>query len=212
MPIRLVLADPQPVTLDGLEHLFRRESDLRVLARCRNGQDTIDALRTHEPDILLLDLHVSSPDGLTVLRSLREAGLDTRPVLFSTALDEREALEALRLGVRGIVLKEQAPESLVHCVRKVAAGDFWLERKAFSLAVEALLRRESGAREVAGLLTPREIEIARMVAEGLSNKEVSERLAISGGTVKVHLHHIYRKLKVPGRVGLMRYARSKDLV
>jgi DNA-binding NarL/FixJ family response regulator len=78
--------------------------------------------------------------------------------------------------------------------------------------LDALLRREAGAREMAGILTPRETEVARMVAEGLSNKEVSERLAISGGTVKVHLHHIYRKLKVPGRIGLMRYARSKDLV
>ena len=92
------------------------------------------------------------------------------------------------------------------------AGEAWLERKAFSLALDALLRREAGAREVSGILTPREIEVARMVAEGSTNREVSERLAISAGTVKVHLHHIYRKLNVRGRTGLMRYARTKDLV
>jgi DNA-binding NarL/FixJ family response regulator len=210
--IHLVLADSQPITLDGLAHLFRLESDLRVVARCTDGDAALTAVQDHEPDVLVLDIHISGTDGLTVLQTLNRLQLPTRTVVFSTALEEREALEALRLGVRGIVLKEQAAESLVRCVRRVHAGEAWLERKAFSLALEALLRRESGAREVAGILTPRETEVARMVAEGLSNKEVSERLAISGGTVKVHLHHIYRKLKVPGRIGLMRYARSKDLV
>src|SRR3990172_2775655 len=105
-----------------------------------------------------------------------------------------------------------ASQLLVQCVRKVHAGEEWLERRSVSLALEKLIRREAGAREVAGLLTPREIEIVRMVASGLRNKEIGARLSVSEGTVKVHLHHIYEKLGVDGRVALTLYAQSQALV
>ena len=111
-----------------------------------------------------------------------------------------------------MVLKEMAPRLLVQCVRKVHAGEQWLEKRSVSLALERLLKREAAARKIAGLLTPREIEILRMVADGLRNKEIADRLYISEGTIKVHLHSIYEKLKVNSRLQLARYARDKGLV
>ena len=212
MSIRLVLADDHPIVLDGLETLFRLEPDFEVAARCVSGEETVVAVRRHRPDVLVLDIHMPRKDGIAVLRDLQHDKLPTKVVLLAAVLEEEEVLEALRLGVRGMVLKELAPQMVVQCVRKVHAGEQWLEKHAMSRVVDSLLRREAGEREAANVLTPREIEMVGMVARGLRNKEMSKRLAISEGTVKIHLHHIYRKLKVENRVELILYAQSKRLV
>ena len=212
MAIRLVLADDHPIVLDGLETLFRLEPDFEIAARCVNGDETVVAVRRHRPDVLVLDIHMPRKDGIAVLHELQSDKLPTKVVLLAAVLEEEEVLEALRLGVRGMVLKELAPQMVVQCVRKVHAGEQWLEKHAVSRVVDSLLRREAGEREAANLLTPREIEMVGMVARGLRNKEMSQRLAISEGTVKIHLHHIYRKLKVENRVELILYAQSKRLV
>ena len=211
MAIRLVLADDHPIILDGLESLFRMEQDIQVVARCVNGEEALQAVRQHRPDILILDIRMPAKDGLQVLREIQEDNLPTQIILLTVGLDEEETVEALRLGVRGVVLKEMAPQMLVQCVRKVHGGEQWLERRSVGRALEKLLWREAGAREVAGMLTPREIEIVRMVAAGLRNKEIADKLFISEGTVKIHLHHIYEKLQLDGRVELALYAQDKGL-
>jgi len=212
VPIRLVLADDHPIVLDGLENLFRLEPDFRVVARCVNGEECLAAVRRFQPDVLVLDIRMPGKDGLAVLRELHREKQPVKVVLLAAALEEEEVLEALRLGVRGMLLKELAPQMVVQCVRKVHAGGQWVEKQAFGRALDTLLRREAGEREAAGVLTPREIEMVGMVAQGLRNKEMSQRLAISEGTVKIHLHNIYRKLKVENRVELILYAQAKHLV
>jgi DNA-binding NarL/FixJ family response regulator len=212
VPIRLVLADDHPIVLDGLENLFRLEPDFRVVARCVNGEECLAAVRRLQPDVLILDIRMPGKDGLAVLRELHREKQPAKVVLLAAALEEEEVLEALRLGVRGMLLKELAPQMVVQCVRKVHAGGQWVEKQAFGRALDTLLRREAGEREAAGVLTPREIEMVGMVAQGLRNKELSQRLAISEGTVKIHLHNIYRKLKVENRVELILYAQAKHLV
>lgn len=211
MPITLVLANDHPIFLEGLEDILRREPDFQVLARCLEGQAALRAVRELKPDVLILDLRMPKMDGLGVLREMQEEKLSTRVVVLTAALDEDEVLEAIRLGVQGVVLKEMAARLLVQCIRKVAAGEQWLEKRSVSLALERLLKREAATREIAGLLTSREIEIVRMVADGLRNREIADRLYINEGTVKVHLHNIYEKLKVNSRLQLTRYARDKGL-
>lgn len=212
MRIRLVLADEQPIVLDGLERLFRDEADFRVTARCVNADETLAAVRTHHPHVLILDPRLPGGPGFAVLRQLQKDRARTTVVLFATTLSDEEAIEALRLCVRGMVLKEQPPEHLVQCVRKVHAGGQWIEKTAIGHALETLLRREAGAREVAAVLTPRELELVRMVAHGLCNDTIADRLLISPGTVKVHLHHVYRKLNLASRIELVLYAQQKQLV
>jgi DNA-binding NarL/FixJ family response regulator len=212
MPIHLVLADDHPIVLDGLENLFRVEPDIRVVARCVNGEEALTAVNRHRPDVLLLDLHLPRKDGLTVLRELHAKKVGTKVVILAAVLEESEALEAFRLGVCGMLLKEQAPQMVVRCVRRVHAGEQWVEKHACTRALHALLEREAGESAAAGVLTPREIQMVRMAACGLRNREISRRLAISEGTVKIHLHNIYQKLKVENRVQLTLCAQSKKLV
>jgi DNA-binding NarL/FixJ family response regulator len=212
MPIRLVLADDHPLILHGLELFLRREPDFEVLACCQDGTETLHVVRQLHPDILILDILMPGKDGLAILREIHEAEIPTRVVLLTAVMDEDCLLEAMRFGVSGVVLKDMAVPLLIQCIRKVYAGDQWLERGLIARAIEKMLRREAGVREVAKLLTPREIEIVRLAANGLRNKEIADKLAISEGTVKIHLHRSYEKLQVDSRIALLRYAQAKGLV
>ncbi len=212
MPITLVLADDHPLILDGMENLFLAENDFQVMARCADGEEALHAVRKHKPDILILDIRMPGKGGLVALQALRNEKLPTRVVILTGGVDEEEVAEAIRLGARGLVLKELAPKLLVQCVRRVHAGELWLEKRSVSSALEKLLQREEGRREAAQALTPREIEIVKQVAAGLHNVEIAKRLFISEGTVKMHLHNIYQKLCVDSRTKLTRYAQEKGLV
>jgi len=211
MLITLVLADDHPLILDGLESLLKVEQDFSVLARCSAGEETLEAVRQHQPDILVLDLRMPGMDGFQVLRSLKTTKIATRAVLLTAALDEEALVEVISLGVRGVVLKEMAPQLLVRCIRTVHAGGQWLERQATTRALETLVRREAGLRHASSILTPRELAIVRAIATGSRNREIAERLNISEGTVKVHLHNIYQKLGVDSRLALMIYARENAI-
>jgi DNA-binding NarL/FixJ family response regulator len=212
MSIRLVLADDHPIVLDGLENLFRGEPDFKVLARCLGIEDTLEVVRHHRPDVLILDLQMPGKGNLDVLRHMKAEKLPTRVVLLTATLDEDVLLEAIRLGISGVVLKEMAPEMIVRCVRKVYAGEQWLESRSYMRALETLLQREAGTREVAQILTPREIEIVRMVASNMRNKDIAKKLFISEGTVKTHLHHIFEKFQVDSREKLIIFAQEKGLL
>jgi DNA-binding NarL/FixJ family response regulator len=211
MPITLVTADDHPLLLDAMENLFRLEKDIKVVARCLDGDEAVKAVRRYKPDILVLDIRMPRKDGLGVLRDMRKEKLPTGVVVLTAALDDEEVAEAVRLGARGLVLKELAPKLLVQCVRKVHAGELWLEKHSVSSALEKLLKREAGRNEVVQLLTPREIEIVKQVAAGRHNIEIAKKLFISEGTVKMHLHNIYQKLGVGSRTQLSCYAREKSL-
>ena len=212
MAIRILLADDHPIVLDGLEALFRLEPDIEVVGRCLTGDEVLPALREHQPDLLLLDIRMPRMDGMEVLRELRRARLATRVVLLAATFEDDQVVEALRLGVRGMVLKELAPPLLIECVRRVHAGGQWIEQQASGRALETLVRRDAAEKEMARDLTPREIELVRLAASGLRNREMSRRLEISEGTVKMHLHNVYRKLKIDNRVELANYARQKGLL
>src|SRR3989441_10822298 len=190
MTVHVALADDHPIVLDGLEGLFRLEPDFQVVARCINGEETLVAVRRHRPDILILDLRMPRGDGLEILQTLRREKLPTKVVLLAAALEEDEILEALRLGVRGVVLKELAPQLLVECVRKVHAGAQWLEKQLSSRVLETLLRRGDRGRGGGGPPTPRGNEIVRMVGRGLRNPELARRLGLSEGTGQIHPHNI----------------------
>lgn len=202
----MIITDDHPVVLNGLYHLLREHPDFEVLDRCPSGTEALAAVRKHRPDILVLDLMMPGMDGLAVARELHGAGEMPNTVLLTAQLHEDQLIEALHLGVKGFVLKEMATKMLVDCLRRVHGGGQWLEKDSAARAMAKLVRREAKGREVASLLTPREVEVVRMVAKGLTNKEIASELCIADGTVKIHLHNIYEKVKVNRRAELVRFA------
>jgi len=210
MNVRLVLADDHRIILEGLEQLFHREKDFEVVATATSGEDALRAVREHHPDILVLDIRMPKGDGLSVLRQIHAEKLQTRVVLLTATLDEDEMLEAMQNGVSGLVLKESAAVGLVQTVRRVQRGERALEPSIVSRALDRLAQREE-AKKIVEVLSKRETEIVKMVAAGLRNKEIALKLSIGEGTVKTHLHTIYEKLGVHGRVELTMYAYERGL-
>lgn len=209
MPCRLVLVDDHPIVLDGLEQLFRLEPELEVVARCRDVAAALAAVDRHRPDVLVLDLKMPGGGGIAVLEALAGRPAPPRVVLLTAALDEDELIDAVRLGARGVVLKEMAPQLLLEAVRRVAAGGEWLEEGLGGRAIKRLLARHLAA---AAGLTAREEEIVRLAARGLRNREIGDELHISEGTVKMHLHHVFTKLDCDNRVEMLMRARERGVV
>lgn len=211
MVTTLVLADDHPIILEGLEQLFGRHKDFQVLATCNTGEDAIEAVRTHRPDIVVLDVKMPNGDGLSVLKRIHDERLQTRVILLTASMKEDEVLQAMEAGVWGLVLKESAAVSLVDSVRKVLRGERALDQSLIVRALDRAVERQSGLRQAAEVLSRREAEIVKMVAAGMRNKEIANKLFIGEGTVKTHLHAIYKKLGVHGRVELTLYAREHGI-
>jgi DNA-binding NarL/FixJ family response regulator len=211
MSIRIVIADDHPIVLRGLTELLRQQADIEVLATCADGDQALQAVREFGPDVLVLDLKMAGKGGLDVLAELHESGSPVRVLLLTGMIADDDTVEAVRLGVGGIVLKDAPAADVVDAIREVHEGRKVIAHGLLTRALDRSVWRASGAREAAAVLTAREIEIVRLIAQGLRNREVAERLSISEGTVKIHLHNVYEKLHVDGRVELLLYARDKGL-
>jgi len=211
MPIRIILADDHPVVRRGLSQFIAEEEELEVVAECANGEAALQAVERHKPDVLIVDLQMPTVGGMEVLRRLREKQIALPTIVLAGNISDDEVMEAMRLGAKGVVLKEMAPSLLVQCIRKVASGGLWLEKEAVGRALEKMLQHEQSREKVREVLTPREIEITRMIARGLGNREIGEKLFISEGTVKTHLHTIFEKLGIKSRLQLANYAQEKGL-
>jgi two-component system, NarL family, nitrate/nitrite response regulator NarL len=194
---RLLIADDHPFIIAGLEAILG-DSTFQIVAKAADGEAVLDAVAETNPDILVLDVAMPKRSGIDVLRSLRSRG-DKRPVVLLTAsLDDNVLLEALELGVNGIVLKEGAQNLLVECLTAVRQGKRWIQPGLLERARQA----EEGGGDLLAALAPRERGIVALVAQGLRNREIGAELGMTEGTVKVYLHRIYEKLGVGNRTEL----------
>ena len=199
--IHIVVVDDHPITLAGLDSLLSRERDLSVVARCVEGHDAVRAVERHEPDVLVADQDMPNLDGVGILKQLRTSGNQTPVILLATA-NNQKLTEALSLDVEGIVFKHSDSRNLIRCLREVHAGRQWLDSNLSHTTVPARATTLEP-------LTRRQIEVARAAVSGLSNKELAQRLGVSEGTIKNHLHAIYERLELDGRLALLLYLKEK---
>jgi two-component system, NarL family, nitrate/nitrite response regulator NarL len=209
MSIGIVLADRHPIVIEGLQSLIGGEPDMEILAICDTGAAVLESLRQKRPDVLLTSLNLPDISGLELLRTVRDEGLSTRCVLFVGQIDDEDAVEAMRLRVEGILLKEMPTRLVLQCIRKVHDGGRWLETQSMARVVDRLQVQENSRGEFVDRLSPREQEVTRLVMEGLNNKDIADRLTLSVGTIKIHLHNIYEKLGIRSRLQLAALAREK---
>jgi DNA-binding NarL/FixJ family response regulator len=206
-PIRVLMADDHVIFRDGLRKLLESEDDIKIVGEASTGNECVHMLTKLKPDILLLDLRMPDKDGLAVLEEVNFESLTTRVIVLTAGEDDWEAVRAMRLGARGIVLKQSASDLLVKSIRRVHDGHIWLDNRLTAEVMRAFAKDSNG--NLQGdkrLLSAREKQVVQLVAQGYRNREIGEKLFISEQTVKNHLRSIFDKLGVSDRVELALYA------
>ena len=175
---------------------------MEIVAATPDGATALAMIRAHEPNLAVLDINMPQLTGLDVLEALEADGLSTRVVLLTGSVSDEQIATAVERGAWGLVLKENALGTLITCLGVVCSGQRWLPEELVAPAVRRAAERRKTDVPLERVLTAREYEIAGLVAQGLSNKHIARALAISEGTVKIHLHNMYEKLGCVNRTSL----------
>jgi DNA-binding NarL/FixJ family response regulator len=212
---RVVVADDQALVRTGFRMILTADG-IDVVAEATTGAEAVEAVRRTRPDVVLMDIRMPEVDGLEATRRIVAAGPDGPRVLILTTFDlDRYVYAALSAGASGFLLKDVTPEQLTAAVRLVRSGDALLAPSITRRLVERFARRDEGAAAVhrdLGALTPRELEVMRLLARGLSNAELAGRLQLSEATVKTHVARILGKLQLRDRVQAVVLAYETGLV
>ena len=201
-PARILLIDDHPLLRRGITQLLDMEDSMTLAGEASSAQEGIRLAGELDPDLILLDLNMPGVDGHETLRRLREDGFPGRIVIFTVSDSEDDVVAALRAGADGYLLKDMEPEDLMSRLHQAAVGKLVISDRLTTLLADALRHQHTPEAEGPDYasLTPREKDILRHIAEGLSNKMVARRLDISEGTVKVHVKHLLKKLGLRSRV------------
>jgi DNA-binding NarL/FixJ family response regulator len=208
--IRVLIADDHGIVRSGLRMLLDRQSDIDVVAEAEDGVEALEVVQAEQPDVAVLDVSMPRMTGLQAAREIGSYSPRTRVLLLSMHDDERYFFEGLEAGAAGYVLKRAADTDLIDAVRTVARGHTFLS----GTAQESLMRewKEGGRAEPADPLTPRELEVVKLIAEAYTNKQIAETLKLSEKTVESHRANVLSKLGMRDRVELVRYAIRRGLV
>ena len=215
--IRILIADDHPIVRDGLKKLLALESDFEIAGEAGDGREVLDKVRRLDPDILLLDLRMPNLDGLLTLEGLQHSNTRARVIVLTASDDKDEFVQAMKLGCRGILLKQSDPDLIVKSIRKVHAGEIWLDSHTTAAVMHQFSKVGPASHGPASIgrernpLSTREREIVALIAQGYKNKEMAEKMFISEQTVKNHLHNIFDKLGVSDRLELALYAIHKGM-
>ena len=204
-PVHVLIVDDHPVVRDGLRGMFAGEPDFEVVGDAANGREAVDRVQTFDPDVVLMDLRMPQMDGVTAIRALVTSGARAKVLVLTTYDTDRDVLAAIEAGATGYLLKDAPREELFRAVRAAARGETVL---APSVAAQLVGQVRDPQPDT---LTPRELEILRLVADGASNQQAARRLFISEATVKTHLLHTYAKLGVNDRAAAVAAAYKRRL-
>ena len=205
--IRLVIVDDHPLVRRGLGELFAEETDIEVIDAVSDGQQAVATVLAEKPDVVLMDISMPGMDGIEATRRLLAIRPETRVVMLTSFSDHERVMEALDSGAVGYILKDADSDELLRGVRAAAAGEVPLSPRA----ARALLTARRGRRPF-DELTSRELDVLKLVARGLSNRQIGLRLAISEKTVKAHMTSIFGRIGVADRTAAALWAQRHGVV
>jgi DNA-binding NarL/FixJ family response regulator len=215
MTIRVLVADDQPVVRAGFQTILQSQPDITVVGEAGNGREAVEQARRLRPDVVLMDIRMPEMDGLQATRLLAGPDVpDPVRVLVLTTFDLDDYIyEALRAGASGFLLKDARRDDLVTAVRVVAAGDALLAPSVTRRLIQEFARRPpASADELVQALTPRERDVFELVARGLANAEIADRLHLGEATVKSHVTHMLLKLGLRDRIQVVIHAYETGLI
>lgn len=211
MKSRVLIVDDHPLFRRGLQQLLAMSETLEFVGEVDDGDHALSAVEALQPDLILMDLNMSRLDGLKSLQALQASDHDVRVVMLTVSDAEHDVIDALRAGADGYLLKDMEPEDLLSHIEKIAQGEVSVSPRLTSLLAKALSGRSDQDGLILESLTRREKDILMALARGMSNKMIARHLGISEGTVKVHVKHLLKKLKVRSRVEAAVWAVNKGL-
>jgi len=216
LSIRVLIADDQALVRSGFRMIVEARDDLEVVGEAENGAQAIELARELAPDVVLMDVRMPVLDGVEATRRLLEAGSEARVIILTTFDLDEYVFEALRAGASGFLLKDVQPAQLVEAIRVVASGEALLApsitRRLLDRFAASFDASERGTPSELDSLTPRELEILRLIAGGLTNAEIARELFVSETTVKTHVSSVLRKLHLRDRVQAVVLAYEAGLV
>lgn len=209
--VRVLLADDQRLVRESLATLLGLLGGIELVASASDGEEAVALALTHRPDVVLMDLRMPRMDGIAAIGRLREQLPCARVIALTTFADDESVLGALRAGARGYLTKDAGADDIRQAILSVAAGEATLDPAVQHHVVDALASTQAGAaataeRDLPDGLTPREAEVLELVAEGLTNDEIAQRLVVSPTTVKSHINHLFAKAGVRDRAQAVAYA------
>jgi two-component system response regulator NreC len=211
--IHLLLADDHAVVRSGLRLLLESQPDMSIVGEAENGLDAIRKTVELKPDVVLMDVEMPDMNGIEATRRIKSTHPQTAVLALTMYEDDQYFFEMLRAGASGYVPKRAAPDELVSAIRAVSRGEVFLYPSLAGRLVQDYLQRNDVAEQMTvGELTAREQQVLTLIAEGLSNGEIADRLVISAKTVDRHRENIMRKLNLHSRVDLVKYALRKGLI
>ncbi|MFC0560914.1 response regulator [Halalkalibacter alkalisediminis] len=203
--INILLAEDQGMVRQGLKMMIETDPELQVTGEASNGKEAIALCETHLFDLIILDIRMPVMDGLEAARIIHSRWPDRLVLILTTFNDDQYALEALKSGARGYLLKDAEPEELIRAIRSCLAGGLSLQDHVAAKVMPRLIKQTKEL-EVDPSITPRELAIMKQIGEGRSNKEIAVELGLSVGTVKNHISLILDKLQLRDRTQLAIYA------
>jgi DNA-binding NarL/FixJ family response regulator len=211
--VRVLLADDQRLVRESLATMLGLLPGIELVGTASDGEEAVALAAEHSPQVVLMDLRMPRVDGIEAIRRLREQQPEVRAIALTTFADDESVIGALRAGARGYLTKDAGAEDIRSAIFAVAAGEASLDPAVQHHVVAALASDESAApaTELPDGLTPREAEILGLIAAGLTNAEIAERLVVSPTTVKSHINHLFAKAGLRDRVQAVTYAYRKGL-
>jgi DNA-binding NarL/FixJ family response regulator len=199
--IKLMLVDDHQVVRDGLATMLSRQGDFSVVGEARNGLEAVEKAAELHPDVILMDLRMPELNGVEAMRRIRERDAEVRFLVLTTYDTDEYIFDAIEAGAKGYLLKDTSREDLFHAVRAVYSGESLIEPGVAAKVLDrfAQLSRQSGQPQHADLLSERETEVLRLMAQGAANKGIATALSISESTAKTHVANIFQKLEVNQR-------------
>jgi len=210
--IRLLVADDHPVVRDGLTAIFGTQPDFTVVGEAATGLEAVQKFEALQPDVILLDLEMPEIDGVEALRRLRDADPNVRAIVFTAFDTDERILGAVQAGAKGYLLKGAPREELFNAIRVVHAGGVLLQPIVTSKLLHSISSHEEQAGTSLEPLTARELEVLRLMSQGLQNKEIAAALVISERTVKFHVSSILSKLGAGNRTEAVTIAVRQGLI
>jgi len=197
-PIRVLIVDDHRLFREGLRRILASHADIEVVGVAADGQEAVDQARLQRPDVILMDIKMPGMDGVAATRAVREVVPDVRVVMLTISERDEDLFGAIKAGARGYLLKNVHEEELLEAIRQVHRGEAVLSPSLATRLLQEMVRADTAPQEPSAL-TEREIEVLRLASEGLTNREIAERLHLSVHTVKTHLRHALDKLQARNR-------------